>query len=90
MDTPMSQLRGDLRAKDRFGVLVGVVGEPATTRMVRCSVLLARLLSDAEIATLIVLITRTGESAGEQRVQVGRRLRADAAPGRRSRCADAL
>jgi len=29
MGTPMSQLRGDLRAQDRFGVLVGVVGEPA-------------------------------------------------------------
>jgi hypothetical protein len=53
-------------------------------------VLLARLLSDAEVATLFVFITRTGESAGEQRVQVGRRLRADAAPGRRSRSADAL
>jgi hypothetical protein len=61
-----------------------------TTRRVRCSVLLARLLSDAEIATLFVLITRTGEAVGEQRVQVGRRLRAGAAPGRRSRCADAL
>jgi hypothetical protein len=29
MGTPMSQLRGDLRAQDRFGMLVGVVGEPA-------------------------------------------------------------
>jgi hypothetical protein len=50
MGTPMSQLRGDLRPQDRFGMLVGWWANRPTTRRVRCSVMLARLLSDAEIA----------------------------------------
>jgi hypothetical protein len=63
MGKPMSQLRGDLRAQDRYAALVAVVGEPANDTEGALLVLLARLLSDAKIATLIVLINRAGESA---------------------------
>jgi hypothetical protein len=61
MGKPMSQLHGDLRAQGRFGVLVGAVGEPADDEEAALLVLLARLLSDAEIATLIVLVNTAGE-----------------------------
>ncbi|HEV8529577.1 MAG TPA: hypothetical protein VGS60_18890 [Actinomycetes bacterium] len=57
----MSQLRGDLRAQDRYGALVAVVGEPANETEAALLVLLARLLGDAEIATLIVLVNTAGE-----------------------------
>ena len=60
MGKPMSQLRGDLRAQDRYGSLVAVVGEPANDTEGALLVLLARMLSDAEVATLIVLINRAG------------------------------
>jgi|SoimicmetaTmtLPB_FD_contig_91_495495_length_1607_multi_2_in_0_out_0_1 hypothetical protein len=61
MGEPMSQLRGDLRAQDRYGALVAVVGEPANETEAALLVLLARLLGDAEIATLIVLVNTAGE-----------------------------
>jgi hypothetical protein len=60
----MSQLRGDLRAQDRYGALVAVVGEPANDTEGALLVMLARLLGDAEVATLILLTTRARESAG--------------------------
>jgi hypothetical protein len=66
MGKPMAQLRGDLRAQDRYGALAALLGEPINHGEGALLVMLARLLSDAEIASLIVLITRTGESAGEQ------------------------
>jgi hypothetical protein len=66
MGKRISQLRGDLRAQDRYGALVTVVGEPANDAEAALLVLLARLLSDSEVASLIVLITRPGESAEEQ------------------------
>jgi hypothetical protein len=61
MGEPTSQLRGDLRAQDRYGALVAVVGEPANETEAALLVLLARLLSDAEVATLILLIQRAGQ-----------------------------
>jgi hypothetical protein len=63
MGEPTQQLRGDLRARDRYGALTAVVGEPANETEAALLVLLARLLGDTEVATLILLITRAGESA---------------------------
>jgi hypothetical protein len=58
MGKPMSQLRGDLRAQDRYGALTAVLGEPVNDAEGALLVMLARLLSDAEVATLLLLVTR--------------------------------
>jgi hypothetical protein len=62
---PLALLKGDLRARDRFGILTSVLGEPRDEAEAAMLVLLARLLSDVEVATLIVLVNRTasGRSA---------------------------
>jgi len=51
-------LRGDLRARDRYGLLTGVLGEPRDDTERALLVMLARLLGDDEVAALIVLIER--------------------------------
>jgi hypothetical protein len=65
MGEPTSQLRGDLRAQDRYGALVAVVGEPNNEAESALLVLLARLLSNAEVATFILLVKRVGQTPGQ-------------------------
>jgi hypothetical protein len=63
MGEPMSQLRGDLPAQDRYAAMVSAVGQPDNVAEGALLVMLARLLSDAETATLISLINRAGPLA---------------------------
>jgi hypothetical protein len=60
----MAQLRGDLRAQNRYGALTALLGEPNNHGEGALLVMLARLLSDAEIASLIVLPTLRRVSEG--------------------------
>jgi hypothetical protein len=56
--SPVERLRGDLRAQTRFGALVQVLGEPQGDAEGSLLVLLARLLSDEEVAMLLLLVQR--------------------------------
>jgi hypothetical protein len=60
--TPVARLRGDLRAQTRFGALARALGDPKTEPEGALLVLLARLLSDEEIATLILLVKRASQA----------------------------
>jgi hypothetical protein len=48
-------LKGNLRAQDRYGALAAVLGQPTNDAEAALLVMLARLLSDEETATLLVM-----------------------------------
>jgi hypothetical protein len=56
MSEPTHMLREDLRALDRYGALVAALGDPRDNTEGALLVILARLLSDQETATLIVKV----------------------------------
>jgi hypothetical protein len=56
--SPHDMLKGNLRALDRFGALVAVLGEPRSDAETGLLVMLARLLGDEETATLILIVKR--------------------------------
>jgi hypothetical protein len=56
MSEPTHMLREDLRALDRYGALVAALGDPRDNTKGALLVILARLLSDQETATLIVKV----------------------------------
>ena len=57
-DPTHNSLHGDLRAQARFGALVEVVGDPRDDTERALLVMLARLLGDLEVGSLIAMILR--------------------------------
>jgi hypothetical protein len=55
---PNQMLRGNLRALDRYGTLVHALGSPRDEVEQSLLVMLARLLSDEELATLLMIVKR--------------------------------
>jgi hypothetical protein len=60
---PTDMLRGDLRGLARYAELVVVLGDPLDGAESALLVTLARLLSDEETATLLVMVRRAAEAA---------------------------
>jgi hypothetical protein len=56
MADPSALLWGDLRAQVRYGVLIETLGDARSDDEIRLLVMLARLLSDDEVTTLVHLI----------------------------------
>jgi hypothetical protein len=64
--SPIAMLKGDLRAQARYAALVEVLDDPEDEAEGLLFVLLARLLGDLEVATLIRMVVRKTETGGTQ------------------------
>jgi hypothetical protein len=56
--SPLDMLKGNLRAQARHGALIEVLGNPRDEAEGLLLVMLARLLGDLEVATLLHMVVR--------------------------------